>query len=246
MQRCLTSWKNLSRLTDQNMLKGVILAGGQGTRLRPLTYVTNKHLLPVYDKPMILYPLQTLKDMGIKDILIVSGGNHIGAFAEVLGDGSEYGVNLTYKVQKEAGGIAQALQLAEDFVDGQFAVILGDNIFEKPVTPPEKDSCGLILKEVENPQRFGVYHEGKIIEKPREPLSKKAVTGLYFYTPEVFDFVKTLKPSARGELEITDVNNWCLENLTVGVHEYDGFWSDAGTFESLFNSTTWAKHGTDH
>jgi glucose-1-phosphate thymidylyltransferase len=220
-------------------MKGIILCGGMGTRLRPLTSVLNKHLLPIYSKPMILYPLSTLKGMGITDILIISGGEHIGSFLEFLGDGSEYGVRFTYKVQKESGGIAQALSLAEDFVDERFAVILGDNIFEYPVEAPS--ACGLVLKEVENPNRFGVYHEGTIIEKPQTPLSKQAVTGLYFYTPEIFDFIKKLKPSARGELEITDVNNWCLENLETKLITYDGFWSDAGTFDSLLLAGNWAK-----
>lgn len=224
-------------------MKGVILAGGNGTRLRPLTYLTNKHLLPVYDKPMIVYPLDTLKGMGITDILIVSGGNHLGSFTDFLGDGSEYGVKLTYKVQKEAGGIAQALLLAEDFVgDGQFAVILGDNIFGEIIDPPTPGKCMIVIKEVANPSRFGVFHDMNIIEKPKEPASNSAVTGLYVYTPDVFEFVKTLSPSARGELEITDVNNWCLKNNNTEILIYDGFWSDAGTFDSLFTSSEWAKY----
>ncbi len=195
-------------------MKGIILAGGNGTRLRPITLVTNKHLLPVYNKPMILFPLNTLKDLGIKDILIVSGGEHIGSFMEFLGDGSEYGVNLTYRIQKEAGGIAQALYLAKDFVkDDNFAVILGDNIFEYSPKPPKK-ACSFVLKEVENPSRFGVYHNGKIIEKPTKPKSNLAVTGLYFYTPEIFSFIEKLKP---------------------------GFWSDAGTFDSLLDSSNFIK-----
>ena len=224
-------------------MKGVILAGGNGTRLRPLTYITNKHLLPVYDKPMILYPIQTLKEMGVTDILITSGGNHLGGFIDFLGDGSDYGVNLTYKVQKEAGGIAQALLLAKDFVGEHFAVILGDNIFEdnlfgESLIPPK--GCGIVLKEVEDASRFGVFHNGKIIEKPTNPESKLAVTGLYFYTKEIFFFIEKLKPSGRGELEITDVNNWCLDNLEMTTTIFDGFWSDAGTHESLLNSSKWA------
>lgn len=215
------------------------MAGGNGTRLRPLTYVANKHLLPIYNKPMILYPLETLKLLGITDVLLVTGGENVGTFAEFLGDGSKYGVRITYKVQSEAGGIAQALSLAEDFVDGQFAVILGDNIFEG--VPPLPEGCAVVLKEVEDPQRFGVFHEGKIEEKPKEPKSNLAVTGLYFYTPEIFDFIKTLKPSARGEMEITDVNNFCLENLDMRYTIHKGFWSDAGTFDSLLNSAQWAK-----
>jgi glucose-1-phosphate thymidylyltransferase len=221
-------------------MKGIILAGGLGTRLKPTTEVVNKHLLPVYDKPMILYPIETLKKMRVKDILIVSGGEHIGRFLEFLGDGSRFGVNFTYKVQKESGGIAQALSLAEDFVDGQFVVILGDNIFESAVKPPKK--CGIVVKKTENPERFGVYHNHHIIEKPKKPLSDMAVTGLYFYTPEIFDFIKKLKPSARGEMEITDVNNWCLKNLEASVIVYDGFWSDAGTFDSLLLSSNWVKN----
>lgn len=216
------------------MTKGVLLCGGEGTRLRPLTKITNKHLLPVFNKPMVLYPLDTLRRMGIKDILIVTGGNHLGSFSDLLGDGSDYGVNLTYKVQKEAGGIAQALLLAEDFVDDKFAVILGDNIFSTDVKNPKQDAA-IVVKKVANPRRFGVYDPSTrtIEEKPKEPLTDKAVLGLYFYNKKVFDFVKTLKPSERGELEITDVNNWYLENDIVDVIEYDGFWSDAGTFESL-------------
>lgn len=232
------------------MRKGVILAGGQGTRLRPLTNVTNKHLLPVYNKPMVLYPLKTLKEMGVTEVLVISGGNHLGGFIDLMGDGSEFGVKLTYKVQKEAGGIAQALLLAEDFVgEEEFAVILGDNIFEKPVHPPIKGYMGIVLKEVEKPERFGVWNPTtkKVDEKPSTPGSKKAVTGLYFYDKRVFDFVKGLQPSARGELEITDVNNWCLSNGWMTLTDYVGFWSDAGTFDSLFTSSEWAKeHGTDH
>lgn len=221
-------------------MKGIILAGGNGTRLMPLTLVTNKHLLPVYNKPMIMYPLKTLKDMGIIDILIVSGGEHIGTFMDFLGDGSLFGVNLTYRIQKDAGGIAQALSLAKDFVSKeQFAVILGDNIFDYAPIPPKRS--GLILKEVGNPSRFGVFHDGEIIEKPEIPKSNLAVTGLYFYTHEIFDFINNLKPSARGELEITDVNNWCLKNLNSEVIEYKGFWSDAGTFDSLLMSSNFIR-----
>lgn len=225
------------------MRKGIILAGGEGTRLRPLTYITNKHLLPVYDKPMILHPLHTLKELGVTDILLVSGGNHIGGFAEFLGDGSDYGVKLTYKVQKEAGGIAQALLLAEDFVDDEFVVILGDNIFEGSLSLP-KTPIALVLKEVEDPARFGVWDpaQGGIVEKPKDPPSNKAVTGIYFYDNKVFDFIKTLKPSARGELEITDVNNWYLKNHYVTIIDYFGFWSDCGTFPSLLRSSNFIRN----
>lgn len=217
--------------TMEKALKGVMLCGGLGTRMLPATKAMNKHMIPVLNKPMVLYPLQTLIDMGVKDVLIVSGGNHIGQIASFLGDGSEYGVNLTYKVQKEAGGIAQALLLASDFVDGQFVVILGDNYFSKPVEVPE--GCGIVIRAVPDARRFGVYKDAHIEEKPIEPKSNLAVTGMYFYTPEIFDFIRTLAPSARGELEITDVNNWCLDNLDVFVTVYDGFWSDMGTPESM-------------
>ncbi len=222
-------------------MKGVILAAGYGMRLRPMTEVTNKHLLPVYNKPMILFPLETLKKLGIKDILIITGGEHLGDFMDFLEDGSDYSVNLTYKIQKKAGGIAQALSLAKDFVgENEFAVILGDNIFEN-IPEHTKNKCQLVVKPVKNPNRFGVYHDGKIIEKPENPKSDLAVTGLYFYTPEIFPFIETLVPSARGELEITDVNNWCLANLNAEVVLCEGFWSDAGTFDSLLESSQWVK-----
>ncbi len=222
-------------------MKGVILAGGEGTRLRPLTYITNKHLLPVYNRPMIFYPLETLKKMGVKDILIISGGEHLGDFVNLLGDGAEHFVHLTYRIQRQAGGIAQALLLAKDFVgQDEFAVILGDNIFEK--TPEHtRNKCQLVVKPVKNPNRFGVYHAGKITEKPENPESDLAVTGLYFYTPEIFPFIETLAPSARGEIEITDVNNWCLANLNAEILLCEGFWSDAGTFDSLLESSQWVK-----
>lgn len=213
--------------------KGVIIAGGDGTRLRPMTSVVNKQLLPIYNKPMILYPLKTLSDMGIKDILIISNGQSMGSFMQFLGDGSDYGVNLTYRIQKQPLGIAHAVSLAENFVgDERFAVILGDNIYETPVIPPD-NGCGIVLKETDTPQRFGIYYNDKIEEKPLEPKSKMAVTGLYFYTPEVFNFIKTMKPSARGEMEITDVNNWCLKNLITWTITYKDYWADAGTPDSL-------------
>ena len=225
-------------------MRGIILAGGKGTRLQPATYTMNKHMVPVLNTPMITYPLNTLKNMGITDILIVSGGNHIGMIAEYLGDGSSFGVKLTYKVQKEAGGIAQALALAEDFVDGKFVVLLGDNVFGSAVWVPQ--NCGIVVKSVKDPQRFGVYHNKEIIEKPANPQSDKAVLGMYFYTPEVFAFIKELQPSARGELEITDVNNWCLKNLDTTVIDYSGFWSDAGTPGSLKDVTDWVWNNRAH
>lgn len=230
-------------------MRGIILAGGEGTRLKPLTLVANKHLLPVYNKPMILYPLETLKSFSISDILIVSGGEHIGRFAEFLGDGSDYGVNLTYKVQRGAGGIAQALGLAEDFADDdRIMVILGDNIFENDKIPRDdypKENAVLFFKEVGDPGRFGVpvfKDSGElenIEEKPKVPKSKYAVTGLYSYPSTVFDIIKTLKPSGRGELEITDVNKHYIKVGKCSYEVLDGFWSDAGTFESLFRSSSW-------
>lgn len=226
-------------------MKGVILAGGTGSRLYPLTKVTNKHLLPVYDKPMIFYPIQTLLDAGIKEIMIVSGRGHAGHFLELLGSGADLGVKFTYEIQEEAGGIAQALGLAESFADEEdVAVILGDNIFQDNIKKDVlnfKGGAKIFLKEVPDAHRFGVAElKGDrvvgIQEKPREPKSNFAVTGLYIYSNNVFKVVKNLKPSARGELEITDVNNYFVNN---GIMEYrilDGFWSDAGTFESLLRA----------
>lgn len=211
-------------------MRGVILAGGKGTRLDPLTKIVNKHLLPVYNRPMIEYPLKTLIDFGCNEIIIVSGGEHIGGFAEYLGDGSKYGVKLIYKVQKKAGGIAEALLQAEGLVNGLYPVILGDNYFEIPPKTTNKPS--IYTCEVDFPERFGVYQDGKIIEKPKKPKSKSAVVGFYVYESEVFDYIRTLKPSDRGELEITDVNNWYL-NKGAEVINYPRFWSDMGTFESL-------------
>jgi len=224
-------------------MKGILLCGGKGTRLRPATYAMNKHLVPILNKPMVLYPLETLKTLGITDILLVSGGDHIGGFAEFLGDGSEYGVNLTYRVQKEAGGIAQALGLAKDFANGeQIAVILGDNVFDNEQLSPnfEKDLAYIFLKHVDNASRFGVYMDGKIIEKPKVVSPGLAVTGLYVYPPSVFDIIPTLEPSGRGELEVTDINNAYLVTDKCSVREIKGFWSDAGTPESLAGVTEWA------
>lgn len=216
------------------------MCGGQGTRLRPLTLLTNKHLLPIYNKQMVLYPLETLKKLGCTDIILVTGGEHVGQFADLLGDGSNYGVNITYKVQKEAGGIAQALLLARDLVQDTFWVILGDNIFEEvPLEVTTKTQ--LFGKEVSNPERFGVWDikNDVIIEKPKNPPTSIAITGLYKYPKEIFEYIETLKPSARGELEITDVNNWCLKNTPTDIHILNGFWSDAGTFESLQACNKW-------
>jgi glucose-1-phosphate thymidylyltransferase len=232
-------------------MKGIILAGGMGTRLLPLTRVTNKHLLPIYDKPMVYYPLETLIKCGIKNILIVSGPEHSGHFLRLLGSGKEFGVKLTYEIQEEAGGIAQALSLAEDFADGgSIAVILGDNIydgnFEREITA-FKEGAKLFLKEVEDPKRFGVaeLQDDKIIgieEKPESPKSKQAVTGLYVYENSVFDYIKQLKPSGRGELEITDVNNFYVKEGKCSFHKIEGFWSDAGTMDSLFNAALFMRN----
>ena len=199
-------------------MKGIILAGGTGSRLYPLTKVTNKHLLPVYDKPMIYYPLQTLLSAGIKDIMIVSGRGHAGHFLELLGSGADFDARFTYEIQDEAGGIAQALALAEDFADDDdVAVILGDNIFQdnvKDAVHSFTSGAHIFLKQVQDAERFGVAevdnnreHVLGIEEKPKVPKSDYAVTGLYIYDNGVFDVIKTLKPSGRGELEITDVNN---------------------------------------
>jgi len=230
-------------------LKGVVLAGGLGTRLYPLTKVTNKHLLPVYNKPMIYYPILTLVEAGIKDILIVTGGNSAGDFLRLLGNGREFGLShLSFVYQEGEGGIAAALSLAEHFSENdKIVVILGDNIVEKSIKKEveifEKQPKGarILLKEVENPERFGVAEikDGKIvriIEKPKIPPSNLAVTGIYMYDSQVFDIIRTLKPSERGELEITDVNNKYLEmgQLTYGI--LDGWWTDAGTFDSLLKA----------
>lgn len=231
-------------------MKGVILAGGTGSRLYPLTKVTNKHLLPVYDKPMIYYPMETLINAGIKDIMIVSGRGHAGHFLELLGSGVDYGVHFTYEIQEKAGGIAQALSLAEDFVDGDsVTVILGDNIFQDNI---EKDvtnfngGAKIFLKDVTDAHRFGVAElkSEKVVgieEKPQEPKSSFAVTGLYVYDSDVFDAIKTLKPSGRGELEITDVNNYYVNKGFMGYRVLEGFWSDAGTFESLLRASVMVK-----
>lgn len=227
-------------------MKGIILAGGTGSRLYPLTKITNKHLLPVYDKPMIYYPLQTLIDAGIKEIMIVSGRGHTGHFLELLGSGSEFAVKLTYDIQERAGGIAQALSLAEDFADDKpVTVILGDNIFQDNMNDAVKSfrsGARIFLKQVQDANRFGVAEikEGRIIsieEKPAIPKSMLAVTGLYIYDSNVFDIIHTLKPSSRGEFEITDVNNEYICRGELKFSVIKGYWSDAGTFESLFRAS---------
>jgi len=233
-------------------MKGIILAGGAGTRLLPLTKITNKHLLPVYDKPMIYYPLNTLIAMGITDIILVSGRGFAGHFVELLGSGREFGCRISYEVQETAGGIAQALGLCEKWAgQDKVAVILGDNIFEDNF----KSACDafkaqprgakVFLKAVEDPQRFGVADISgdkivKIEEKPKDPRSNYAVTGLYFYDTQVWDVIKNLQPSARGELEITDVNNYFVEQGTMTYELLNGNWTDAGTFPSLLKATLMA------
>lgn len=231
-------------------MKGILLAGGDGTRLRPMTQTTNKHLLPVYNKPMIFYPLQTLVDAGIKEIMVVAGGEHMGAIAELLGDGNIVCADLTYKVQRCAGGIAQAIGLTERFVSrDRFAVILGDNVFLDDklsgyVRSFEDNRYGacLFLKEVPDANRFGVAEiNGDLVgieEKPKNPKSNLAVTGLYLYDSDVFDIIRTLQPSARGELEVTDINNTYIRKGAATFHVLRGHWTDAGTPESLYNATT--------
>lgn len=226
-------------------MKGIVLAGGLGTRLRPLTLVTNKHLLPVYDKPMIFYPINTLVRAGIDEVMVVTGGPHAGNFIGVLKNGKELGVkHLEYAYQEGEGGIAAALALGEDFVDGEdVAVILGDNCTDadiKKEIKSFKDGAMIFIKEVPDPERFGVPTFGenkkivKITEKPAQPDSKYAVTGLYVYDATVFSKIRTLKPSNRGELEVTDLNNAYLQNDSLAWHELRGFWKDAGTFETLY------------
>lgn len=211
-------------------MTGVILAGGHGTRLLPLTRVFNKHLLPVYDRLMIELPINTLVCLGCEEIVIVSGGENIGGFAEYLGDGSDYGVRFTYRVQPEADGVAGALLCAEGLVKGNFPVILGDNYLES--IPPLRHKPTVYITEVDQPERFGVYEGGQIIEKPDNPKSKDAVIGFYHYDDTVFDFIKGLNKSMRGELEITDVNNWYIKQAAI-VERYKGYWSDMGTFDTL-------------
>lgn len=227
------------------MIKGIVLAGGTGSRLAPLTKVTNKHLLPVGQEPMIFYPIKKLLDAGVEDILIVTGLEHMGAIVNLLGSGKDFGGRFTYKVQDEAGGIAQALGLAEDFSRGsRVAVLLGDNIFQKPINGhvdafrAQDSGARILIKEVPDPHRYGVPElDGeKIIgieEKPSEPKSNFCVTGIYLYDEEVFNIVKTLKPSGRGELEITDVNNAYIRSGALQYSVLDGWWTDAGTFDSL-------------
>ena len=226
-------------------LKGVVLAGGTGSRLMPLTKVTNKHLLPVGHKPMIYYPIEKLTSIGVEEVLIVTGIEHMGDVVSLLGSGKDFGCRFTYKVQDEAGGIAQALGMAENFANGrQLVVILGDNIFRASLKSyaekfiAQKNGARILLKQVPNAQRFGVAElsGGKVIgieEKPKKPKSDYVVTGIYFYDSTVFDIIRTLKPSARGELEITHVNEVYITKGQLAHDILDGWWTDAGTFESF-------------
>ncbi|MDD5344555.1 MAG: sugar phosphate nucleotidyltransferase [Smithella sp.] len=227
-------------------MKGVVLAGGLGSRLYPLTKVTNKHLLPVYNEPMIYYPIRILVNAGIEEILIVTGGNNAGDFLRLLENGKDFGLkHINYTYQQGEGGIAAALSLAEHFADrDKIAVVLGDNIIEGNIRKAadefrkQKEGARILLKEVSDPQRFGVpVFEGKKIirveEKPANPASSYAVTGIYMYDYRVFEFIRSLKPSERGELEITDVNNFYIREGKMQWDVLDGWWSDAGTFESL-------------
>ncbi|NBC67247.1 MAG: NTP transferase domain-containing protein [Bacteroidetes bacterium] len=223
-------------------MKGIVLAGGTGSRLYPLTKVTNKHLLPVGNKPMIYYPIEKLTEAGIEEILIVTGTEHMGDVVNLLGSGKDFGCRFTYKVQDEAGGIAQALGLAENFCgDEPMTVILGDNIFEaglsKALENYDNSGAQILIKQVEDPERFGVAElEGDRIigieEKPDQPKSEFAVTGIYMYDSQVFELIKNLEPSDRGELEITDVNNYYIKNGAMKYSILDGWWTDAGTPES--------------
>lgn len=232
-------------------MKGVVLAGGTGSRLRPLTKVTNKHLLPIFDKPMIYYPIQTLVNAGIHDILLVTGGNSAGEFLRLLGNGKEFGLkHLDYTYQEGEGGIAEALALAEVFADnGPICVVLGDNLIEGNIRQAvgsfheQRDGAKILLKKVPDAHRFGVaeIRGNKVVgieEKPKSPKSDYAVIGIYLYDASVFEKIKRLKPSGRGELEITDVNNFYIEESKLTYEILEGWWTDAGTFEALLRANT--------
>jgi len=237
-------------------MKGIILAGGLGTRLFPLTKITNKHLLPVYDRPMIYYPIEALVNAGIRDIMIVTGGRKSGDFLSLLGNGSDFGLkHLNYTYQEGEGGIAEALGLCEHWAaKDKICVILGDNLIErnikKAVEAFEEQEAGakIMLKEVHDPERFGVatLDGGRvtgIVEKPAQPVSNLAVIGIYMYDGRVFDIIKTLEPSDRGELEITDVNNWYIRDGSMTYEVLEGWWTDAGTFQSLHRSSCLVADG---
>lgn len=235
-------------------MKGIILAGGTGSRLYPLTKITNKHLLPVGNYPMIYHAVAKLKEAGIPDILIVTGKEHMGDVVNLLGSGREFGVSFTYKVQDEAGGIAQALGLAEQFAAGdRMVVILGDNVFADSIVPfverykRQERGARILIREVPDPERFGVpvLKDGLIVsieEKPRQPKSQYAVTGIYMYDGQVFDIIRKLKPSARGELEISDVNNAYIEAGELSYDILEGWWTDAGTHASLARANELARN----
>jgi len=231
-------------------MKGIILAGGLGTRLRPLTLITNKHLLPIYNKPMILFPLETLRSSGVSEIMIVCGKEHAGHFMNFLGSGGEHKVKISYALQDKSGGIAEALSFAEDFADGgKVAVILGDNIFEASFKDEvqkfeTQEGAKVFVKEVDDPKRFGVaeIRAGKIVsieEKPKIPKSNLVTTGFYLYDFDVFAKIKKLKPSKRGELEITDIHNMYIRDNKLHYEKVKRFWSDAGTFDSLIKTSNW-------
>lgn len=230
-------------------MKGVILAGGLGKRLEPLTRITNKHLLPIYSKPMIYYPLEMLVEAGIRDILLVTGGNNAGDFLKLLGNGSEFGLeDINYTYQKGEGGIAEALSLARHFADGRkIVVILGDNIIERSIKEyvekfeAQPEGAKVLLKEVDDPERFGVAEIAgdrliSVEEKPAKPKSSYIVTGIYMYDNQVFDIIRTLQPSGRGEMEITDVNNAYIKKGQMTCDILEGWWTDAGTFDSLLRA----------
>src|SRR3989454_6919212 len=240
-------------------MKGIVLAGGLGSRLHPLTKVTNKHLLPIYHKPMIYYPIETLVGAGIREILVVTGGKNAGDFLRLLGNGKEFGLkHVNYTYQEGEGGIAAALQLAEFFADGEpICVILGDNIVENSIAEyvanfsRQGTGARILLKEVEDPQRFGVpeIRGDKIVridEKPAVPVSSYAVIGIYMYDAKVFDIIRTLKPSRRGELEITDVNNAYIRAGEMQFDILSGWWTDAGTFESLLLASNLVAHNAQN
>ncbi len=232
-----------------NTMKGIVLAGGSGSRLFPLTKITNKHLLPIYDRPMIYYPIQTLVDAGIEDILVVTGGKNSGDFLRLLANGKEFGLkHIGYTYQEGEGGIADALGLAEHFADGdKICVVLGDNIIEGSIREAadefrrQKSGARILLKEVQDAERFGVAELSgdkivNIVEKPKQPKSNYAVTGIYMYDGSVFEKIRTLVPSLRGELEITDVNNAYIREGTMTFSYLEGWWTDAGTFDSLLHA----------
>jgi glucose-1-phosphate thymidylyltransferase len=233
-------------------MRGIIIAGGKGTRLRPVTSIINKNILPVYDKPMIYYSIEKLVSAGIKDILIVTGIEHAGQFINLLGSGAEFGIRLHYEVQKEALGPANAINVARDFAQKEkVVVIFSDNIIEYDIKKAcnsfrgQKKGAKIFLKEVSDPKRFGVakIKDNKVLsidEKPKKPKSKLAVIGLYMYDSKLFDIIKTLKPSKRGEYEVTDINNYYIKKGEMTYEIIDGYWNDAGTFKALLDASTWA------